>query len=1276
MASASAILKNGSVYNGLVDIMLVLGIDENTGLRPVDEIEKFTTKEIFDNLYYQDFEAPVLAAITGNKAYYFQPTLWEDPHYPPAPDDLHSADVKHFQYRPRSYSLGSKIKKRSGVSRTVSSQLGHQRRLSNKRTLPLPAPDLPVSEEMLNSITTFCFPDNARAYRQKPENVVHFLVFTDITGKKTFATCITFYKPMIIWQDTEFNIHVDLDTSGNRGEKSDLVCYLPQCCVLISKHPYYYSLKECLSCLVDHIERDVEEMYSFIKDFTYILCLTPVPPSGNVQIEFMLFNLPITLPPSEWPDKPVINVPLHLVFLIFSVEDVLKIITAMLTEEKLTFVSSSYALLTVVMESFLYFILPFNWRYSYVPIITDSSLDFLEAVGAFMMGCHSKHLSVVKQINDIVVVNIDDGTVSINQSDHNSDSYLTSDTNCSRLPSMPKHSVNLFKHHFTRNKYQRDLADVSRPFPLKFEEEKNHNMKQIQIFNGEISFACLELMVNLFRGVIGELKIDVRHFNKVGFLETVSEESRPFYEKILPTSIFRAFLEDRLNEKQDYWSELELKSRPVAKRMSLTGDRFQLTTKSRKPLNRHVSVSCFSVFNRQEFETFYLPSLTTVNMYVRKCIESISCRIESSRDYTARCSYRYLRAMFRAAAGNYVQALEDLFNLPTGFTSLQPKDLIRGMIDVLGEKDKEELYKQKGYKQQLERLLNEDETVKRLPIKLDKECPDHDLYLDEFLDIVSLHDMSTDYDISTTLFDALKTINYVDQYTYEVFDLCYMENQKNCLTCLASLTDDVLGTDENILQISPLIKTDYGTGRVGLTDKRLFFLKDGSNAFKELIRLHRIARLEKTQLHSFLKAVDALTIQNEDGSIKFSIWLKADRNCWFLLIQEMMCGRRVAIATKDHSVTHQAAQNVLLIDAVVKSGLFEQTAHYNRINDSAESLCFYSRYVAEERHILPSNTLSALQKRVDPCQGERQRTTVEALLYTPGFNTDEEEIPPRLWCGMGDKKIRIFDASTFLLEANHITTKNNVITFASVGEEQVWAGALGIYIIDTKTMTTSKTLTDHKDLVSSIYLTDDKRYAFSASLDGVIIKWEIPSLKTLQVLHLEDKLCLRSLKLADDKLWCGTWEGIHVFNETGSWLTKLDFQSIPIKDSKTQEIECFEITPNELWAGLRRKGMILIWDRESKELKTTIRLGARGISTLVLSNDKMWVGTKQGEIHIYRAKEHKLWKKLTAHHDAIRSMCRAEDRYILSGACSKDGKVAIWSQTLSVDSGSYENTQL
>lgn len=66
--------------------------------------------------------------------------------------------------------------------------------------------------------------------------------------------------------------------------------------------------------------------------------------------EMSVYNLSVMLYPAECAEKPVNDLPLHLVFLCFHADDVLRILSAVLMEQRIVFVSSNYALLTIIME--------------------------------------------------------------------------------------------------------------------------------------------------------------------------------------------------------------------------------------------------------------------------------------------------------------------------------------------------------------------------------------------------------------------------------------------------------------------------------------------------------------------------------------------------------------------------------------------------------------------------------------------------------------------------------------------------------------------------------------------------------------------------------------------------------------------------------------------------------------------------------------------------------------------------------------------------------------
>ena len=58
----------------------------------------------------------------------------------------------------------------------------------------------------------------------------------------------------------------------------------------------------------------------------------------------------------------------------------------------------------------------------------------------------------------------------------------------------------------------------------------------------------------------------------------------------------------------------------------------------------------------------------------------------------------------------------------------------------------------------------------------------------------------------------------VEPYTLEMVRLAYEENEKQCSRL--AVPEGILRPDECILRVSALVKTDFGNGRIALTDKR------------------------------------------------------------------------------------------------------------------------------------------------------------------------------------------------------------------------------------------------------------------------------------------------------------------------------------------------------------------------------------------------------------------------------------------------------------------------
>lgn len=53
-------------------------------------------------------------------------------------------------------------------------------------------------------------------------------------------------------------------------------------------------------------------------------------------------------------------------------------------------------------------------------------------------------------------------------------------------------------------------------------------------------------------------------------------------------------------------------------------------------------------------------------------------------------------------------------------------------------------------------------------------------------------------------------------------------------------------------------------------------------------------------------------------------------------------------------------------------------------------------------------------------------------------------------------------------------------------------------------------------------------------------------------------------------------------------------------------------------------------------------------------------GKSKGKIYVIDTERRTVEKELVAHMDTVKTLCSAEDRYVLSGSGSGEGKIAIW----------------
>uniref|UniRef100_A0A8C7RTE1 DENN domain-containing protein 3 n=1 Tax=Oncorhynchus mykiss TaxID=8022 RepID=A0A8C7RTE1_ONCMY len=1139
--------------------------------------------------------------------------------------------------------------------------------------------DVSVPKDIdLMALPQLCFPGGLQVTNEPKEERFHFLVFTDVFGNQTHGVvvqcCRPFQEGSVFYQNGHW--------SSTRTTK----LYTAFAICVISKHPYYNALKDCLSCLLAQLRacRLSEER---VKEFAAKLSLVPIPPPGQLHVVFNLRPLMIVLPSREDKEHPAVDLDLHLPFLCFRSKQILQIITGILMEQRLVFFSADWARLTLVAECFMFYIHPLHWQHPYVPILSAQMLDFVMAPTAFLMGCHLNHFEeVAAETDDLILINIDDGTVS---------------SSCSEtvdLPDVPFVSAECF----TKRKglqLQHDLEVCHQGAGTDVNEMRMLRRQWQQNLNWEIQKVTLELIVNMFRDVSGHLNYEHRVFNSEEFLKTRELADLPFYRKVLETHIFHSFLKDRLNRKMDAFTRMEVNTRSETQKMKAMTDnprRPTMQEMARKyssdpeiRLNKRLGMSLPNLGEerhlnlvrqtslkktiipesgeytlRKSFKIppkpvkiFKLPEFPPpmvhhhVQNYYGELIillgKAISCVPPENSTLLAR--YFYLRGFMNTLCSKRLDALSDFQNLYKTDIEIFPTDLVKALVDSL-QKDE---FSQVDRRPELKRLIFKVKTDNERVLVQDDDhvkkfqLPKTHMLQEDFVKRIQESGIVKDVATIHRLFEAL-TVGQQKQIDPEVFRVFYTFWKETEVEAqdvhLPAEVMEHLDNNECVYKLSCSVKTNQGVGKIAMTQKRLFLLTDGRPGFIEITKFRDIKEVNISFAPFLLLRIPSLKIKCSLRKEVFEANLKSACDLWNLMVREMWAGRTMADDHKDPQYMQQALTNVLLMDAVVGC-LQTQKAIF-----AASKLAYFDRVKHEVPVMVPKTTLETLKHKINPSLDLPAPQTVHVLLYTPGqlsYSEADGDGNPKLWCALSGGRVVVFDAASWSMQQNCVQVGSSQLNcMLGLDQDQVWIGSQDsiIYIIDSRSMSCNKQLTEHRHEVMDFALeeSDKMRQTYSCSADGTVILWDLSTLKVKKQFQLTcDRLM--SIQLFNGTLWCCN-------------------QTLCIFAAFQQ---------GQLWTSCSDSDELCLWhckDLTKPFLRVRLQ-NCTGVNCMIKVKNQIWVGCSgpspdqcrmSGKIYIVDTESHSVEKELMAHTDSVQALCSAEGRYVLSGSACQDGKIAIW----------------
>ncbi|XP_053106348.1 DENN domain-containing protein 3 isoform X2 [Hemicordylus capensis] len=1199
----------------------------------------------------------------------------------------------------------NKAKRRSFRKKKDKSKIENARTLNGAHKVP-EYEDVPVPKDVdLNGLPQLCFPGGFYITYESKEDHIHFLVFTDVCGNRTYGVVGQSYQPIQDGHISNGQVHWDTSQTSKTA-----ACFVPFAVCVISRYPYFNALKDCLSCLLVQLklykDLDVDDC---IKEFAAKLSLIPTPPPGPLHLIFNMKPLQVILPSREDSDSPVIDLNLHLPFLCFKPEQVLQIITCILTERKIVFFSSDWALLTLIAECFMVYLHPIQWQHTFVPILSHKMLDFVMAPTSFLMGCHVDYFEdVSKEADDLILINIDNGDIAQSKSSEEEN----------EIPDIPLQAAEIFVTRVESLQLHYDLELCRLGSCTDLGEIQLRKTNWQQKLNSEIQQIALQLIVDIFREVKDHLNYEHRVFNSEEFIKTRAPGDQPFYRMVLETYMFHSFLKARLNRKMDAFARLEMRTQTEEDRLSSMLDsprRLTMEKMVSKRYNLQYMISkrmVISLPNLQDIKptdvptrnsslrridthpatrstsksvsTFKIPEIHypllghCVSSYYADFINHLSRAINTlPPDNSALLArYFYLRGLISLMQGKLLNALSDFQNLYKTDIRIFPTVLVRRMVENLSPSD----HSQADQKPELKRLISLVMDKQREVNKVDDhvknfELPKTHMQLDDFVKRIQESGIVKDIDTIQRLFDAL-TVGHqkqIDPETFKDFYKYWKETEAEAQEVnLPPAVIERLDKNECVYKLSCSVKTNKGVGKIAMTQKRLFLLTEGGRpTYEEIAAFRDIEEVKSTTVTFFLLRIPTLKIKAMSKKEVFEANLKTECDLWHLMIKEMWAGKKMADDHKDPQYIQQALTNVLLMDAVV--GALQSSS---KIIYAASKLSYFDKMKNEVPMMVPKTTAETLKHKINPSAGETLPQAVEVLLYTPGQLDPAErhgDAHPKLWCALDEGKVVVFDASSWTRQHCFKVGSSKLKCMVMAEDSQVWIGSQDsiIYIINTHSMSCNKQLNDHRSEVVDIIVENRDRMfseAYSCSVDGTVIAWNISTLKVNRRFQLPCET-LTSIKFHNNRLWCCIGSCILVVMTNGIIRHKVKMEDCA--GDLPMSLLCFQLFPerDQVWASCSGSSELCIWNMTDLSIPSQkINLqDCSEITCMMKVKNQMWVGSRgrsqgkiKGKIYVVDAERKTVEKELVGHTDTVKALCSAEDRYVLSGSGKEEGKIAIW----------------
>ncbi|XP_031415031.2 myotubularin-related protein 5, partial [Clupea harengus] len=377
-------------------------------------------------------------------------------------------------------------------------------------------------------IELFCQPNGWQLDAERLPPSFFVSVLTDINSERHYCACFTFWEavdnPQLQKEDPS-----EVDEDEGPGALHPAQLYAPKSLVVVSRLDHTEVFRNCLGLIYTvHVDGLNVPMETVIGNL--LTCTIPIAGGSQRTITLGAGDRQVIQTPIN-DSLPVSGCSVSQLFRQLGIVNVLYLFCAALTEHKILFLSSSYQRLTDGCRALLAIMFPLKYSFTYVPILPGKLLEVLSTPTPFIIGVNSFFRSETQDLLDVIIADLDGGTVTIPE--------------CVHISLLPEP---LLQHTQTVLSMVLDpeLEVADQAFPP---SSLQPSTQKIQ--DKEIRGVFLWLFAQLFQGYRWCLHIirihpePVIRFHKAAFLGQRSQAEDDFLTKVLDGMAFARFVSER-----------------------------------------------------------------------------------------------------------------------------------------------------------------------------------------------------------------------------------------------------------------------------------------------------------------------------------------------------------------------------------------------------------------------------------------------------------------------------------------------------------------------------------------------------------------------------------------------------------------------------------------------------------------------------------------------------------------------------------------------------------